>query len=65
MQVDSQQQPRSTASDSEQDVHSMQASDLTRKEGVGRCYYTHLPRLVKVSEAHTCMHPSLCMCLVL
>ena len=40
MQVDSQQEPHTTAPNREQDVHSMQASDLTRKEGVGRCYYT-------------------------
>lgn len=59
MQVDSQQEPHTTAPNREQDVHSMQASDLTRKEGVGRCYYTQLPRLVKVSKAYSCMAPLL------
>ena len=29
-------------------------SDLQGQEGVGRCYYTQLPRLVKVSSASTC-----------
>lgn len=29
-------------------------SDLQAQEGVGRCYYTQLPRLVKVSSASTC-----------
>ena len=65
MQVDGQQQPRTTASDREQHTHSMQASDLTPKEGVGRCYYTQLPRLIKVSKAYRCMVPFLSLSLVL
>lgn len=51
MQMDSQQQPHDTASDRGQDMHSMQTPDLTPREGVGRCYYTQMPRLVKVSKA--------------
>ncbi|KAL3161609.1 hypothetical protein ABBQ32_010467 [Trebouxia sp. C0010 RCD-2024] len=49
MQVDGQQQPQTAASDRAQDMHSMQTPDLTPREGVGRCYYTQLPRLVKVA----------------
>ena len=51
MHVDSQQQPRTDASEREQDMQSMQTPDLTPREGVGRCYYTQLPRLVKVNTA--------------
>ena len=61
MQVDGQQQPCTTDSDREQDMHSMQAPDLTPKEGVGRCYYTQLPRLVKASKAHICIVVSHCI----
>lgn len=50
MQVDGQQQPQTAASDRAQDMHSMQTPDLTPREGVGRCYYTQLPRLVKVTS---------------
>lgn len=63
MQVDEQQQPYTTVSDREQEDHNKQASDLTPKEGVGRCYYTQLPRLVKVSKAYNSMVPFLFQCL--
>lgn len=65
MQVDGEQQPHTTASDRQQHMHGMRASDLTHKEGVGRCYYTQLPRLVKVSKAYCCMVPFLFMSLIL
>ena len=65
MQGDCQQQPHTTASDREQHMQSVQASDLTHKEGVGRCYYTLLPRLVKVSKAYSYMVPILFVSLIL
>ena len=55
MHVDGQQQPRTAASDREQDMQSMQTPDLTPREGVGRCYYTQMPRLVKVNTAYMYM----------
>lgn len=63
MQVDGQQQPCTTDSDREQEDHSTHACDLTQKEGVGRCYYTQLPRLVKVSKAYSRMVAFLFQCL--
>lgn len=46
--VDGEQQSEAAPSDRQQDMSDMQASDLKPQEGVGRCYYTQLPRLVKV-----------------
>ncbi len=48
MRVDGEQQSEATPSDRQQDTSDMQTSDLRPQEGVGRCYYTQLPRLVKV-----------------
>ena len=55
MQVDGAQQSQSTASDRQQDGHSMPGPDLKPQEGVGRCYYTQLPRLVKVRQHLLCL----------
>lgn len=48
MQVDGEQQSEASPTDRQPDVSNMQTSDLKTQEGVGRCYYTQLPRLVKV-----------------
>ena len=48
MHVDGEQRSEAGPSDRQQDISDMQASDLHVQQGVGRCYYTHLPRLVKV-----------------
>lgn len=49
MHVDGEQRAEAGPSDRQQDMSAMQASDLKVQQGVGRCYYTHLPRLVKVT----------------
>ncbi|DBA72231.1 TPA: hypothetical protein ACH3X2_010623 [Trebouxia sp. C0005] len=48
LRVDGEQQSEATPSDRQQDTSDLQTSDLRPQEGVGRCYYTRLPRLVKV-----------------
>lgn len=51
LRVDGEQQSEATPSDRQQDTSDLQTSDLRPQEGVGRCYYTRLPRLVKVPPA--------------
>lgn len=48
MEVDGQQQEPSGAAGPGTAGTAMRESDLQAQEGVGRCYYTQLPRLVKV-----------------
>lgn len=56
MQVDGEQQSEATPSDRQQDTSDMQTSDLRPQECVGRCYYTQLPRLVKVPSSLALLH---------
>ena len=49
MQADDSQQPQTTATVRQQGAQSMQEPDLNPREGVGRCYYTQMPKLVKVT----------------
>ncbi len=56
MRVDGEQQSEATPSDRQQDTSDMQTSDLRPQEGVGRCYYTRLPRLVKVPPFLALLH---------
>ena len=56
MQADSEQQSEATPSDRQQNISDMQTSDLRPQEGVGRCYYTRLPRLVKVPSFLALLH---------
>lgn len=49
MEIDEQQQPPPGQADAGNVASGMRESDLKAQEGVGRCYYTQLPRLVKVS----------------
>ena len=56
MRVDGEQQSEATPSDEQQDTSDLQTSDLRPQEGVGRCYYTRLPRLVKVPPFFALLH---------
>lgn len=56
MRLDGEQQSEANPSDRQQDTSDMQASDLRPQEGVGRCYYTRLPRLVKVPPLSALLH---------
>ncbi len=56
MRVDGEQQFEATPSDRQHDTSDMQTSDLTPQEGVGRCCYTPLPRLVKVPPFLALLH---------
>lgn len=51
MEVDEQAAPPSDQPDAHHATNGVQGSDLKAQEGVGRCYYTQLPRLVKVRPA--------------
>lgn len=51
MEVEGQQQEPSGAAELGTGGNALRTSDLKAQEGVGRCYYTQLPRLVKVPNA--------------
>ena len=51
MEVGEQPAPPSVQPEAKHATNGAQESDLKAQEGVGRCYYTQLPRLVKVRPA--------------